>query len=232
MATVRKSTSAMQPEDWDRLIDAINRLHGTGAALPAYRNFVKVHVRAMTTAEGMTWRVHTMTAMGMIGVNFLAWHRQMLIRFERRLQRVHPSVFIPYWDWIAHPNPPARISDPALLDSWSVERDPNPDFMSSEADVEAVKARRRFAPFQSALENGPHNAVHNAIGGDMNTAASPTDPLFFMHHANVDRLWYQWQEVHPNQNPSNMDEVLKPASLFDVPVSGVVDRTLLPYSYA
>jgi uncharacterized protein YceK len=26
--------------------------------------------------------------------------------------------------------------------------------------------------------------------------------------------------------------VLKPASLFDVPVSGVVDRTLLPYSYA
>jgi hypothetical protein len=104
--------------------------------------------------------------------------------------------------------------------------------MPSEADVEAVKARRRFAPFQSALENGPHNAVHNAIGGDMNTAASPTDPLFFMHHANVDRLWYQWQEAHPNQNPSNMDEVLKPASLFDVPVSGVVDRTLLPYSYA
>ena len=202
----------MQPEDWDRLIDGINRLHGTGAALPAYRNFVKVHVRTMTTAEGMTWRGRTMTDMGMIGVNLPAWHRQMLVRFERRLQRVYPSVFIPYWDWIAHPNPPARISDPALLDSWSVERDPNPNFMPSEADVEAVKARRRFVPFKSALENGPHNAVHNAIGGDMTTAASPTDPLFFMHHANVNRLWYQWQEAHPNQNPSNMDQVLKPAS--------------------
>jgi hypothetical protein len=119
-----------------------------------------------------------------------------------------------------------------LLDSWSVERDPNPNFMPSEADVEAVKARRRFVPFKSALENGPHNAVHNAIGGDMTTAASPTDPLFFMHHANVDRLWYQWREAHPNRNPSNMDEVLKPASLSDVPGSSVVDRTLLPYSYA
>ena len=53
-----------------------------------------------------------------------------------------------------------------------------------------------------------------------------------MHHANVDRLWYQWQEAHPNRNPSNMDEVLKPASLSDVPGSSVVDRTLLPYSYA
>jgi hypothetical protein len=85
----------MQPEDWDRLIDGINRLHGTGAALPAYRNFVKVHVRAMTTAEGMTWRVRTMTDMGMIVVNLPAWHRQMLVRFEGRLQRVYPSVFIP-----------------------------------------------------------------------------------------------------------------------------------------
>lgn len=232
MATVRKSTSAMQPADWDQLIDAINQLHGTGAARPAYRDFVKVHVRAMTTAAGITWRVHTMPDMGMIGVNFLSWHRQMLIRFEQRLQDVHASVFIPYWDWIADPTPPVRISDPALLASWSVDREPNLTFMPSAADVEAVKARDRFAPFQSALENGLHNAVHIAIGGDMNSAASPTDPLFFMHHANVDRLWYQWQEEHRAQNPSNMDEVLKPVSLFNVPVSSVVNRTQLPYSYA
>src|SRR5919112_1241303 len=125
MATVRKSTSAMQPADWDRLIDGINRLHGTGAARPAYRDFVKAHVRAMTTAAGMAWRVHTMSDMGMIGVNFLAWHRQMLLRFEQRLQQVHPSAFIPYWDWIANPNSPARISEPALLGKWSVDRDPN-----------------------------------------------------------------------------------------------------------
>jgi Common central domain of tyrosinase len=229
MATVRKSTSAMQPADWDRLIDAINKLHGTGAARPAYRDFVKVHSRAMSNVQAMaTWRIHSMQ--GMIGVNFLAWHRQMLIRFEQRLQQVHASVFIPYWDWIANPAPPAQISDPALLDSWSVDRDSDLNLMPSSADVEAVKARNRFTPFQLALETGPHNAVHRAIGGDMVTGASPTDPLFYMHHANVDRLWYEWQERHPAQNPPNMDEVLKPAWL-SVPVSSVVDRTNLPYSY-
>jgi hypothetical protein len=230
VATERKSTSAMQPADWNLLIDAINKLHGTGAARPAYRDFVKVHLRAMTTAVGMAWRVHTMPEHGVRGVNFLAWHRQFLIRFEQRLQQVHDAVFIPYWDWIANPAPPARISDPALLDRWSVDRDQDLSLMPSAADVAAVKDRDRFAPFQLALEV-VHNPVHNAIGGDMETAASPTDPLFYMHHANVDRLWYRWQERHPAQNPPNMDEVLKPA-LLNVPVSSVVDRTKLPYRYA
>ena len=186
----------------------------------------------MTNAQAMaTWRVHTMPDMGVRGVNFLVWHRQFLIRFEQRLQQVHASVFIPYWDWIANSAPPAQISDPALLDSWSVDRDPDLSLMPSDDDVKAVEARNRFAPFQLALEFGPHGAVHIAIGGDMNSPASPTDPLFFMHHANVDRLWYQWQEGHPAQNPPNMDEVLKPA-LLNVPVSSVADRTKLPYKYA
>jgi hypothetical protein len=229
MATVRKSTSAMQPAEWDQLIDAINQLHGTGAARPAYRNFVKVHVRAMTNVQAMaTWRVHTMQ--GMRGVNFLAWHRQFLIRFEQRLQQVNDAVFIPYWDWIANPAPPAEISDPALLDSWSVDRDLDLNLMPSAADVEAVKARRRFPAFQLALEV-VHGPVHLAVGGDMETVASPTDPIFFMHHANVDRIWYEWQGDHPTQNPPNMADVLQPA-LLNVPVSSVVDRNQLPYSYA
>jgi tyrosinase len=233
MATVRKSTSDMQPADWDLLIDAINKLHGTGVKRPAYRDFVKVHTHAMKTAAGMAWQVHTMNDMGMKGINFLAWHRQMLIRFEQRLQQVHASAFIPYWDWIANPKPPAQISKPVLLDSWSVDRDSDLNLMPSAADVRAVKDRKRFPPFQFALETGPHNAVHVAIGGDMNTPGSPADPIFYMHHANVDRLWYEWQKEHPEQNPPNMDEVLEPNLLMNkVRVSGVVDRTALPYSYA
>jgi hypothetical protein len=234
MATVRKSTSDMRPADWDRLIDAINKLHGTGAGRPAYRDFVKVHLRAMENTQAMAaWRVHTMKDHGMIGENFLAWHRQMLIRFEQRLQQVHASVFIPYWDWIANSNPPAQISKPALLESWSVDRAPKPDLMPSAGEVRAVKDRDRFTQFQFKLETGPHDDVHIAIGGDMNTHGSPTDPIFYMHHANVDRLWYEWQEGHSTQNPPNMDEVLEPNLLMQkVRVSGVVDRTALPYSYA
>ncbi|MGE5347514.1 MAG: tyrosinase family protein, partial [Acidithiobacillales bacterium] len=41
------------------------------------------------------------------------------------------------------------------------------------------------------------------LGGDMATAASPTDPLFFLHHANIDRIWSEWQKAHPAQAPPN-----------------------------
>ena len=34
-----------------------------------------------------------------------------------------------------------------------------------------------------------HNAGHRFIGGHMAGAFSPNDPVFWLHHANVDRIW-------------------------------------------
>jgi tyrosinase len=45
---------------------------------------------------------------------------------------------------------------------------------------------------------GMHNRVHVWIGGDMAPASSPNDPVFFLNHCNVDRLWTAWQQKHPN----------------------------------
>ena len=42
------------------------------------------------------------------------------------------------------------------------------------------------------LEGQPHNNVHDDIGGFMQDFLSPVDPLFFMHHSNIDRLWTIW----------------------------------------
>jgi tyrosinase len=52
--------------------------------------------------------------------------------------------------------------------------------------------------FRNRLEGWPsgptmHNRVHTWVGGDMMAGTSPNDPVFFLHHANVDRLWAQWQ---------------------------------------
>jgi tyrosinase len=49
--------------------------------------------------------------------------------------------------------------------------------------------------------------------GDMfsNLTAS-YDPVFWPVHANVDRLWWEWQQRHPNANPSELDAVLTPWS--------------------
>ena len=46
------------------------------------------------------------------------------------------------------------------------------------------------------LEASPHGSVHNFVGrtgkmGDFNRAAG--DPVFWLHHANIDRLWEVWR---------------------------------------
>ncbi len=43
-----------------------------------------------------------------------------------------------------------------------------------------------------------HNNVHVWVGGDMLLSTSPNDPIFFLHHCNVDRIWAAWQNRHPN----------------------------------
>ncbi|MBL8230633.1 MAG: tyrosinase family protein, partial [Bryobacterales bacterium] len=49
--------------------------------------------------------------------------------------------------------------------------------------------------------------------GDMfsNLTAS-YDPVFWPVHSNVDRLWWEWQQAHPNANPVELDAVLTPWS--------------------
>jgi tyrosinase len=45
---------------------------------------------------------------------------------------------------------------------------------------------------QGILERTPHNNVHNNIGGYMPNTNSPRDPIFMMHHSNIDRIWANW----------------------------------------
>ncbi|KAJ1981540.1 hypothetical protein H4R33_005231 [Dimargaris cristalligena] len=46
--------------------------------------------------------------------------------------------------------------------------------------------------FRRRIE-GPHGNVHIGIGGDFSPMWSPNDPLFWLHHAFVDKLWSEWQ---------------------------------------
>ncbi len=43
------------------------------------------------------------------------------------------------------------------------------------------------------LESHPHDAVHVRIAGLMgNPDTAAQDPIFYLHHANIDRLWKRW----------------------------------------
>lgn len=63
----------------------------------------------------------------------------------------------------------------------------------SAAVVEDLYAKQDWLSFWRGLEGGPHGAVHSEIGGDMSPSFSPNDPIFFAHHAQVDRIWTLWQ---------------------------------------
>jgi hypothetical protein len=235
VADVRKDEATLTAAEWEKLIAAIDRTHGMGIPAPRYRDFVLLHVRAMTTMAGMAWKVHTMRQMGMVGVNFLAWHRRYLRQFEKRLQLVDASVTIPYWDWIANPRIPPKLNKRPDLQRWGVTRDWDPDFLPVASDLAAAMSRMKFTPFQRALET-IHGAVHIAVGGvdglgTMAGASSPADPLFWLHHANVDRLWAEWEQTSATTRPPNPNEVLEPPPIIRGKVSASYPTNRLGYGY-
>ena len=58
---------------------------------------------------------------------FLPWHREFLRRFELELQKVHPDLTLPYWDWTEDSSIAVIWSDELLggngdeLDGWRVK---------------------------------------------------------------------------------------------------------------
>lgn len=52
----------------------------------------------------------------------------------------------------------------------------------------------QYSGFRMPLENNPHGRAHVSFGGVISDIGSaPRDPLFFLLHGNVDRLWAKWQ---------------------------------------
>eukprot|EP00842_Homolaphlyctis_polyrhiza_P002140 jgi/Hompol1/2927/HPOL_001490-RA len=54
----------------------------------------------------------------------------------------------------------------------------------SSASVHGLMSIKTYDRFRTLLEGGPHGSVHNGI-----------DPLFALHHCNIDRIWAVWQKV-------------------------------------
>ena len=66
-----------------------------------------------------------------------------------------------------------------------------------QGDYDASPWNRESAGFRNRLEGwapaetqpNDHNRVHVFVGGDMLYSSSPNDPVFFLNHCNVDRIW-------------------------------------------
>ncbi|KAJ3080594.1 hypothetical protein HK102_002943 [Quaeritorhiza haematococci] len=56
-----------------------------------------------------------------------------------------------------------------------------------------------YEQFYQFVEGPIHGRPHVGIGGDMNTMESPNDPLFYLLHADIDRMWAEWVQNNPAQ---------------------------------
>lgn len=154
------------------------------------------------------------------GWQFLAWHRMYLYFFERivRAASGDPGFALPYWDYAPASNrmlpPPFRTPNNttnALWDSTRPAMNGGASLPASAVDSTTCLVPTTYSGFQSSINGTPHGAVHGSIGGNMggfNTAGQ--DPIFWLHHCNIDRLWEKWLaqgggRVNPTSDPSWMN---------------------------
>jgi tyrosinase len=90
------------------------------------------------------------------------------------------------------------------------------------------------------LERTPPNNVHGGVGGLMNSfETAALDPIFWLHHANIDRLWEVWLgRPWSRGNPTEADwlnmefKVGGGASAVTLRVRKVIDTTQPPLTYS
>lgn len=56
-----------------------------------------------------------------------------------------------------------------------------------------IRAQGGLMPEEITLHGSAHIAIGGNSGDIANVNSSPGDPLFYLHHANLDRVWEQWQ---------------------------------------
>jgi len=160
------------------------------------------------------------------GPAFLPWHRYLLLEIERELQRVDSRVFIPYWDWTRADSRSleaepwrsffgGRANSGGEFDHWAYNRnepEPNPDGWlpdlrptgSGAPVIVNELGASTFADYRS-IEGNSHVPGHNWTGGTMAQGGSPGDPLFYLHHCNIDRLWAIWQLNNSSADQYTLD---------------------------
>ncbi|MBH5372119.1 tyrosinase family protein [Bradyrhizobium glycinis] len=211
MVRIRKNANKLTNGERDRFIAAFAKLNNQG--LGRFADFNNMH-----KASGYS-QAHA-------APGFLPWHRAYLLDLERELQAIDPSVALPYWrfdqpapnvftrDFLGESdaNGTVKFRNGNPLEFWVTDGTPGinrtPDFPTSQAPPNPMKEAQtlalgsQFRTFRG-MEGNPHGLAHTSFGGsiqDPTTAAK--DPLFFLLHCNVDRLWAKWQRQNGRFDPA------------------------------
>jgi tyrosinase len=213
-------------------MDMSHNMHGTMGEVGLYR-FLGWHRRYLVEFERELQRVDAIlrpSATQKLGVPY--WHWQD-----------------PFPAWLAGFLP---ANDPDSGDTPPPRKNAAPPDKADAADIDIIvnqfsiqdtglSGENDYTKFTYGIEgwgrrpNGSglpaHNHGHSWIGGIMNnTSTSPTDPMFWLHHAEIDRLWEIWRQTNPTPKPllSGADLVMDPwAESYD----DLLDIAALGYAY-
>jgi tyrosinase len=205
MVRIRKNANTLTNPERDRFVAAFAQLNNQG--LGRFADFRDMHTSvALAQAHG--------------AAGFLPWHRAYLLDLERELQVIDPSVALHYWRFdqaapniftldflgVSDPLGTVQFSPSNPLQFWKtdgvqgINRRPlfnialAPPGLRTEAQTLALgNPGNQYKNFRM-MEGNPHGSAHVSFGGVIsNAATAPRDPLFFLLHCNVDRLWAKWQ---------------------------------------
>jgi polyphenol oxidase len=144
---------------------------------------------------------------------FFAWHRAYLYFHERILGKLigNENFRLPFWGWDAAPYHklpgPYVTPNNATNPLYNGTRGLAPGTALPDEDVGAtvisdVLALGSFDEFGGSAsgsgvpEGSPHGSVHIDVSGDMGAfSTAGRDPVFYQHHATVDKLWSDWNKA-------------------------------------
>lgn len=88
----------------------------------------------------------------------------------------------------------------------------------------------QFERFRDFVEKSIHNPIHVAISGDMNKPEAPNDPIFWLIHGFVDKIWHDWSIIHGSSqlNSTELATILPP---FNITAGQVENIASLCYTY-
>ena len=200
----RRDQATLSPHEQQRFLCAIDLLIANGT----YGKLVDVHAEMHMQ--------HTSDRL-------LPWHRIFLLQLEQAIRAFHPDVSIPYWDWTktSEQSIPSWLAGvlPTVVTptrTLTVVRAPGATsaLATIASNVPSIMADTTYGSFAPPM-NGVHGSIHVWVGGTMsNPSTAAADPIFWMHHANLDRLWWQWynspQGNHQNPPLVGVDAVMDP----------------------
>ncbi|KAI1413349.1 Di-copper centre-containing protein [Hypoxylon sp. FL1857] len=183
---------------WDELqyvhIAQTDYVHGVGAFLPFHRYYMKVHEHVLRTECNYTGPIPYWDEPADIGkINEAAVFDTETGFGGNGTGAAGCVTDGPF------ANLTLRLQVDLTTEEYCLSRFFNDRALAqgARANVDACMAKDKFTDAWNCLEAGPHGAGHGGVSGTMvNPFTSPGDPIFFLHHGYLDKLWWDWQSAN------------------------------------